>query len=36
MVKESVAEESFNSMKDIRDNRIKTFKGEKYDFRSDS
>ena len=35
MVKQSVAEESYANIRDMRDNRIKSFQGEKYDFRDD-
>lgn len=36
MVKQSVADESYANIKDMRDNRIKSFQGTKYDFRDDT
>lgn len=36
IVKESVAEEAFMNMKDIRNTRIQSFKGQQYDFKNDN
>lgn len=36
IIRESVAEESFANIRNIRDNRNKTFKGQRYDFTNDA